>query len=343
LNIETSVYASSLTTIKLGGRIAYFVKAFSDSDIVEAINFANKKDLPYKVIGGGSNIIFPDEGYKGVVIKNCISDFNINKNGDEITITAGAGIELDKVVLWSIVNELSGMERLSWIPGTIGAAPVQNVSAYGQSISDVLLYLESIDIERNQVVRLSQEDCEFGYRDSIFKSNKKGNFIITRVILSFKIGVKHELDNVQISEVIEERFKEQKNSLMAIRHALFEIRASKGMVLDAVSNAFGTVGSFFINPEVDIEKINVLKEAYPDIVFFNTGEKYRIPAAWLIEKAGFERGLKFKNVGISPFHNLALITYSGSTTAQLLEFCKEIQLRVKEKFDIDLIPEPDIV
>lgn len=331
------------TTARIGGPARYFIEIETEEDVREAIAFAKEKNLPVKVIGGGSNILFPDEGFEGVVLKNYMGGFEYSFEGDKCIVSAEGGVIFDDLVQWTIVEGLCGIECLSWIPGTVGAAPVQNIGAYGQQVSDVIKEVYVVELETGRMDVLGRKDCRFGYRDSVFKREFYGKYMIMRVIFEFRKFESVQIGYKPLADFIFSRYEPSEVDLNTIRSAVFELRMKRGMVLGDEECNFGTVGSFFVNPEISEKRLNHLKEKYGDMPYYDVGGgSYRVPAAWLIEKSGFMKGYREGRVGISPRHTLALVSYGGSRR-ELLDLARKIQDAVRANFEIGLEIEPDLV
>jgi len=339
LDIEECVDIRGYCTLKVGGQFRYLIHITNALQLGEAYAFAQEKKLPIFVLGGGSNIVFQDGMLEKVVLKIEFSDFEILEETDSyIDIKSGAGEIWDTFVKRVVDMGLSGIEALSAIPGTVGATPVQNVGAYGQEVKDTILTTEVFDVENEVTKVLSNADCKFAYRDSIFKNEAKGKYIITAV--TFRLlkqmpttpnypGAKKYFDEKGIS----------KPTLVQIREAITEIRRTKLPNPKEIPN----VGSFFKNPIVLKEIAQKLQEANPNVTLFPVDELHtKVPAGWLIENAG----LKDKNFGpLSTYqHNALVLVNNGSATfADVLKVKDEIIQTVFEKFGIRLEMEPEVV
>lgn len=334
VNIRENVQLSDYTTMKIGGPARYFVEITDKEQLGEAVEFGKNQKLPIKVIGGGSNIIFSDKGYGGLIIHNALPGLTLQGQ----TLQIGSGIAWDAVVAKAVDVGLSGIEALSAIPGSAGATPVQNVGAYGQEISDTLLSLEAYDLEKDQLVTLKNEDCGFGYRDSTFKKQAKDRYIITSV--SLELGTK--VPQPPFYSGIEEYLKEHglEPSVQTIREAVIAIRAQKLPDPSVVPNN----GSFFHNPFVDEIKLAELLREYPDLPHYPTANpnENKLSAGWLIEQAGF----KDKDVcGLRTYKSHALVLTNPATKGwdELQCAIKTIRDAVKERFGIELTIEPEII
>lgn len=336
----------------IGGEVAHLVRIKTKEEIPEAVAFAKEKNLPFVVLGEGSNSVFRDATLNAVVLKIEIPGFEIVKENDDSTeIKIGAGENWDKVVERAVEMDLSGIEAMSAIPGTTGATPFQNVGAYGQEIKNVIETVEVYDVQNSSFTFLSNEECKFDYRDSIFRSSEKGRYIITSIILKLSKfpptmphypGVRHYFGITTPAGKAERPLlhKEGKTpTLREIRQAIIEIRANKLPDPKLIKNN----GSFFKNPIVENAVAEKLKEQFPNITIFPAGESMsKIPAGWLIEQAG----LKGKDFGeMKVYENNALVLVNkGNATFQDLENAKdEIIKTVQEKFGITLEPEPIFV
>ncbi len=327
------------------GQITTFgidVKAnvFSIKNTINLLDYFNTHTgEDYFVIGGGSNIILSPDVEKLNILKIEVKGVEIvDTNNTEVFVKIGSGENWDDVVKWSVDNNLSGIESLSAIPGTAGATPVQNVGAYGREIKDVFISLTAYDTLEKKLVTIKNEDCNFNYRNSIFKSTQKGRYIIIDIILKLSTlppaipeyaGVKKYFQNLNIVNP----------TLQQIRDAIIEIRWSK---LPHPED-WGNCGSFFENPIVEKSIYNKLKLDYPDMPSFEVNEDMvKIPAGWLVENAGL-KGVSFGNVGTYEKNALVLINLGGATYDDVLNAKNTIINTVKDKFGIELSSEPEFV
>lgn len=346
------VKLSQHTTIGLGGPADLFISCKNTDDIVYALKYAKQNDLPMQVFSGGSNIIFPDAGYKGMVIKADQRGIEFSENENLVFVKAKAGEVWDDVVKFCMEKGLAGIECLSGIPGSAGAVPVQNVGAYGQEIKDNFVSLKAIDRETLKEIVFNNEDCDFGYRQSRFKNEDKDRYIITEVLFGFTKDAEPEIKYPELQNYIKANYSIRPEDpvnmkLIMIRKAVLELRKKKSMLTDINDPNSRSCGSFFMNPVISREELDnfynllcdVNKEQIP---VYKTGDKFKIPAAWLVEKAGFRKGYIKGGAGISENHSLALINING-TAAELLEFASEIKNKVYELSGISLNIEPVIV
>ena len=314
----------------------YFVSPSNDKELTEALNFAKQNNIRTLLIGKGSNILFTSE-FDGITI--CLNSNEIiviNEDESSATIEASAGVEWDKLVEFTVQNGLWGIENLSLIPGTAGAAPIQNIGAYGTEISEHLIWVKGISSVNFTKHRLSNQKCEFGYRDSIFKHRLKNDFIVTSIALKLS-----KLPNPKLNyRPLKKIFANNKNvDQIAVREEIIKIRTEKLPDPDKLGNA----GSFFKNPVVSINKVKELKQKFPHLPVFEFGnQEYKIPAGWLIENAGM-KGYREGNVGVSNKQALVLINYGNATGKEVLELAGKIKNLILKKFNISLQTEVNIL
>lgn len=345
--VKENVNISEFTTIKLGGPARFFVNCISEDQIRFAINFAKEKSCKLEVISGGSNVVFPDAGFDGVVAKIDTKGIQFLEEDEHIVSEVMAGENWDDFVLSCIQQSLSGIECMSGIPGSVGATPVQNVGAYGQEVREVIQSVEVMDRESLERKMFLRSECNFSYRESRFKSAENNRYIITKVKFRFK---KNSAPNIKYAELISQierpgtgyHTANLKEKLFFIRDAVLKLRKSKSMIIDANDPDSKSCGSFFKNPVIGENKFNLLKDISPHVPNFKYGKEYKIPAAWLIEQSGYGKGYVKGGVGISKKHSLALINING-TTEELLGLANEIVKSVNEKFDIALEREPVVI
>jgi len=328
-----------LTTLKIGGDARYFVRAEAEEQVVDAVRFAEDRGLTLFVLGGGSNIVVSDAGFDGVVLQIGLKGRQLDYTGNDVSIAVGAGENWDELVEFCVSNDLAGLECLSGIPGFVGGTPIQNVGAYGQEVSESIMSVRCFDRESRKIVELSNDDCCFSYRTSIFNSTARDRYIVLVVTFSLTKGGEPKIAYKDIIDI----FAGQRPALKKVRDVVLQIRRSKSMVIDAADENRKSAGSFFKNPIVEAEKLRELKSLNAHVSFFAFGEKFKIPAAWLIENAGFCRGFAIGNAGISTNHTLALINRGGATAAEMIFLKDTIQQTVARKFGIDLQPEPVFV
>jgi UDP-N-acetylmuramate dehydrogenase len=340
LNLQKNIPLNQYSTMRLGGEARYLLDIKNQRQIPKAIQWAEKKSLPVIMIGGGSNIIFTDEGFNGLVLVNKIEGFKLEENDSGAVLVAGAGENWDSVVARTIEHGLSGIEQLSLIPGSTGATPIQNVGAYGREIAEVLISVEAYDTKKQEMVEVASEDCRFSYRNSRFKSEDKGRFFITSVKLSlsndpplppFYASLQAYLDEHGIRDYTSEN----------IRGAVIAVRQSKLPDPAKVANC----GSFFKNPVISLKQLDKLRDRYPGVKYWETGENsYKISAAWLLDQLGL-KGYHDSATGMAtwPRQPLVFVNEHAKDTDDLLEFSSTVAAKVKDKFTIVLEQEPELI
>ncbi|MAF59766.1 UDP-N-acetylenolpyruvoylglucosamine reductase [bacterium] len=330
MKIDRNVELGPLTTFKIGGPASYFVSVNNIEELREAFSFAEENNLSTFILGGGSNILVADEGFNGLVIHPVFC--GITFNGNEVS--AGAGESWDKLVLESVERGYYTLSNLSNIPGSVGAAPVQNIGAYGVSIGDFIENVEVFCPKEKKIKRVSNKDCKFSYRDSIFK-NSGNNLVITKV----KINLKENKPNLLYKDITN-YFKENKNPTpKELRDAVISIRCKKFPDIKET----GTAGSFFKNPIIKERKYIELKEKFPDLPCYKTdGKLVKIPIAYIIERLGF-KGKNDGAVGVYENHSLVLINNKNATFKDVNRLSKKIIQDVKEKTGIEIEKEVTFV
>jgi UDP-N-acetylmuramate dehydrogenase len=292
------------------------------------------------VLSGGSNILLTRDIEKPVVhIQLKGIEVIPGKDSDRALVRAQAGENWHEFVTWCLANDLGGLENLSLIPGQVGTSPMQNIGAYGVEIKDVFHELEALEIKSGSIVRFSAKDCRFGYRESIFKNELKGKFIILNVTFSLtKRNHKLVTDYGAIRSELAERGIE-KPTIMDISGVVIAIRQSK--LPDP--KELGNSGSFFKNPVIPKEQLESLKASYPDVPFYNIDSRYvKVPAGWLVEQSGF-KGKRFGDAGVHSKQALVLVNHGDATGREILNLSKRIQAEVLRRFGIELTTEVNII
>lgn len=293
---------------------------------------------PILILGGGSNLLFT-KNWQGTVLHNCIKGIDIDFiNNDEAIVKVGSGENWHQLVLHTLVLGLGGLENLSLIPGTVGAAPMQNIGAYGVEIKDVFYQLEALNLETLEIETFKLEDCLFGYRESIFKHEAKGKYFISSV--SFKLNKNANL-NTAYGAIDEElkRLKVKKPTHKDVSNAVVAIRQSK-LPDPAI---LGNAGSFFKNPAIAISAYKTLLNEYPEMPSYPLNDhEVKVPAGWLIEKMGW-KGKKIGETGSHKNQALVLVNYGQATGKEINQLAKEIIASIQEKFNISLSTEVNII
>ena len=336
MDVMTNISLKQYTTMKLGGEARYMATADSASDVVSLYRNARKENLPIFVLGGGSNVITHDEVFEGIVLLNKIKGFEVISETDETTgVKIGAGEVWDEVVEKAIGLGLQGIEAMSGIPGTAGAAPVQNVGAYGQEIADTLISLEAYDSKTDTIVTIFADECDFSYRNSIFRDKEKGRYCILNITLRLNKAEPKPPYYASLQRYIDENDIREVN-LSVIRVAVLNIRSEK--LPDPAE--LPSAGSFFKNALVEKWKLEELQKEYSDIPnYAMSGGRYKIPTGWLIDKAGL-RGYRSHGMRVYEKNALVLVNDSATGYDDLAAIREEIVQIVFDKFGIKIEQEP---
>ncbi|KAF3921019.1 hypothetical protein AA313_de0200269 [Arthrobotrys entomopaga] len=339
LHIRTDIPLKHHSSMRLGGYASHSAEIHTINDIPPAISYASQNDLPIITVGHGTNIIWRDSGFHGLLLVNKLLHYEEEYIDDEtVHVRIGGGEVWDTVVSRTVSSGLTGIEALSLIPGTAGATPVQNVGAYGQEISDVLVSLDAYDCSIRRFVPIDGEDCGFGYRTSRFKTFDKGRFIILMLTLKLKKGRISGLFHPTLKSYLDD------NGLGTtpenVRDAVIAIRQQK-LPDPAV---FPNCGSFFANPIVDKTVYEELKGLYTDIPSWRTNtDKVKISAAWLIEKVGYKGFRDSSGMGTWMKQPLVVVNYDAVRTEQMVEFTNMIRDKVRDEFGVLLEREPELL
>lgn len=338
--ILENVPLNTYSTMRLGGQAAFLSEASTRNDIVEGVAWSEERGLPLMVIGEGSNIIWDDDGFPGLVLVNKIEGVEVTGEfGASRYVTAGAGVHWDSFVAQTVEMGLTGIEFLSLIPGTVGATPIQNVGAYGAEVSQTIATIEAYDSTNKKFVTLRAGDCAFGYRTSRFKTTDKGRFLITSITFALEKAAPRAPFYAALQEYISVHSVTDITS-QAVRDAVIAIRSSKLPDPAVVANN----GSFFANPIISSDAFLELHDAFPEAPHWDVETGVKLSAAWLIEQAGFkdfhdpETGM-----GTWPNQPLVLVNEGAKTTAQLKVFKQKIIDAVHAKFSVTLEQEPELV
>ncbi len=345
MHIKENHSLAPFTTFRIGGPARWFVEAASEQEIVEAAEWARSRGVPLFVLGGGSNLLVADSGFPGLMLHVGLK--GIERNGELFRVAAGE--PWDNCVEQTLAVNCAGLECLAGIPGTVGGAPVQNVGAYGQEVASVIERVRAFDLETQEFTEFQNAECGFAYRHSRFNSTGRGRFVVTRVDYRLKPGGAPTLRYAELQRTMEtSRSTSGEPSLKEVAEAVRQIRRSKGMLLVDGDPDCRSAGSFFKNPVVTDELLQKIASqsvpprfpAGPDSE--NAG-RVKIPAAWLIEQAGFAKGYTMGNAGISSRHTLALINLGSATAAEILALANKIAAAVEARFGIRLEREPVLV
>jgi UDP-N-acetylmuramate dehydrogenase len=345
LHIRKNISLAPFTTFHVGGPARYFVEATSEADVLDAIRYGREHKLKLFVLGGGSNLVVSDEGWPGLILKIGIPGINVSNENGKATFTAGAGEDWDGLVERAVEADCAGIECMSGIPGTVGGTPVQNVGAYGQEVAETITSVRVVEVADLRSREMSNAECGFSYRTSIFNSSEKGRYIVTQVSYALTPGGAPRIEYADLKR----HFASGGNpSLKEVREAVRKIRANKAMLISENDPDSRSAGSFFKNPIISpseyerIAHLPACRDSKPPQYPAPDGQ-VKISAAWLVEHAGFAKGYSLGPVGISSKHSLAIVNRGGAKAAQILELKNKVQEGVMKRFGVQLHPEPVFV
>jgi UDP-N-acetylmuramate dehydrogenase len=334
LHFLEHVSLAPYTTFRIGGPARWFAQATSEADILEAVEFAHTHGLPLFVLGGGSNLLVSDEGFPGLVLQIALRGIEQAYHFFRVA----AGENWDEFVAYAVTENFAGIECLAGIPGTVGGTPVQNVGAYGQEVAETIEAVRVLDLNSLEVSDLSPRECRFSYRRSIFNSTERGRYIVTRVDYALK---KDGPPCVTYADLKKRFAGVAEPSLATVSEAVRSIRRQKGMLIVDGDSDCRSAGSFFKNPVVTASVHARIAEFAGGVPSYPSGEGFtKIPAAWLVEEAGFHKGYVFGHAGISSRHTLALVNRGEAKASDILALRDRIVAAVEQKFSIRLEPEP---
>jgi len=339
---------ADLTTLRVGGPAARFVETTTEAEFIDAIRMADDAGEPLLVVGGGSNLLVSDAGFDGLVLRDARTDVRVQDDGfcGGVSVTATAGMPWDDVVARSVSEGWVGLEALSGIPGSAGAAPVQNIGAYGAELADTLATVRVWDRELAKVRTLMLIELGFGYRTSLLKKSLAApygptpRYVVLDVTVQMRFGTRSgPVRYAQLANALGVA-EGATASVSEVRSAVLELRTAKGMVLDAADHDTWSAGSFFTNPVVGDGDVPDGAPRYPA-----AGGLVKTSSAWLIEHAGIPKGfaLPGSRAAISSKHTLALTNRGGATAAEVLDLARHVHTAVRERYGIDLAPEPVLV
>jgi UDP-N-acetylmuramate dehydrogenase len=346
---QENIPLAPLTTLQVGGRARYFMDAHSEHEVSEAVAFALARKLSLFVLGGGSNLLVSDSGWPGLVLKVSLAGVEFEGDRQKMLFHAGAGENWDSLVALAVSKNCGGIECLSGIPGTVGGTPVQNVGAYGQEVSQTITRVHALEIATGKLMDLTNGDCGFSYRSSIFNGTRRNEFIVLEVSYRLCRSAEPKTEYVDVKNFFAATNVE-KPSLQQVRDAVRSIRQSKAMLLVEGDEDCRSAGSFFKNPIVsaaEADRIQALAEQrapgkmmprYPV-----ADGQVKLAAAWLVEQSGFSKGYTLGPVGISRKHSLAIVNRGGATAKDILALKDEIEKKVFDIWGVTLQPEPVLV
>jgi UDP-N-acetylmuramate dehydrogenase len=338
--IDRDRQLAPFTTLGTGGPALRFVRVSARLSLVSALLALREEKLPVLVLGGGSNLVVSDRGVRASVIAMNTRGLEWRPDGESVLVSAQAGEPWDAFVAETVARDLTGLECLSGIPGHVGATPIQNVGAYGQEVSEAIEFLSVLDTLTGEELTVSKAECEFGYRDSFWKRAQRGRYIVLDVTFRLFKGRAPELRYEELRRTLG---SEPSPSLSRVREAVLALRKTKSMVVDPNDENRRSCGSFFVNPFVSGQELEWIAQASQKTPphFAEGPDRFKVPAAWLIEQSGLARGSRQGPVGLSTRHTLALVAHSGATSADIVRFAHGVRSRVEEKFRVRLRPEPE--
>lgn len=345
--VRSEVPLAPMTTLELGGAARHLVEIETADGAREAVRWARSEGLELAVLGGGSNVVIADRGFDGLVLRIARRGVEVRREDRGVLVTAAAGEPWDELVALTVSEDLAGIECLAGIPGAAGATPIQNVGAYGQEVASVIEGVRVLDLESLEERTLPPEACGFGYRTSCFRE-RPGRFLVLAVSYRLAPGGTPTVAYDELRRAL--AASGAAPPLAEVQEAVLALRRAKSMVIDPDDPNRRSAGSFFVNPvvnsgalaelELRARRAGVLGEAGSVPSHPAGGGLFKLPAGWLIERAGFARGLRRGPVGISTKHALALVHHGGGTAGELVALAREIRDGVRKLFGITLEPEP---
>lgn len=348
MKLQSNIPLAPLTTLGVGGPARYFTEAESEDDAIEALAFAAGKGLPLFVLGGGSNLVISDHGWPGLALKISLNGIEKQTENDHLIFHVAAGENWDNFVAHTVAENFAGLECMSGIPGTVGGTPVQNVGAYGQEISQTITNVRVLDRTTGAILDLSNQQCQFGYRSSIFNTQLRDRYIVLRVSYRLKKNGPPILRYADLQKFF--AGAQTPHTLLQVREAVMKIRQSKAMLLVPGDEDCHSAGSFFKNPIVtraETARIQALANQHApgsNVPVYESGDgRVKLAAAWLVEQSGFSKGFTRGSVAISRKHALAIVNRGGATAEDVTALKNEIQQRVLDLWGVRLEPEPVFV
>ena len=348
--VEENKPLAPFTTFQIGGPARWFTVATNEEQVVEAAHWARDKKVPLFVLGGGSNLLISETGFDGLVLHIGLSGIEVSRaanSSEQAVYRVAAGEDWDAFVERTVRDGCAGIECLAGIPGTVGGTPVQNVGAYGQEVASTIEGVRAFDLEQRIFVDFKAPDCGFAYRRSRFNTTDRGRYVVTRV--DYRL-TQNGAPTLRYAELQKTFAVGAKPALQEVADAVRRIRCSKGMLLEEGQPDCRSAGSFFKNPIVSEEHVAQIAASggkQPPRFPAGPGPDYagriKIPAAWLIEQAGFAKGLAMGAAGISTLHTLALVNLGGATARDILALAEHIRSAVASRFGIQLEMEPVLV
>lgn len=339
MEIQKNISLKPFNTFGIDVVAKQFVEVTKVDDVKALVKKGVFKDNSFFILGGGSNVLFSKD-YDGIVVKNSLKGIEtFQGNNNEVIVKAGGGEKWEDLVYSCVDKGLGGIENLCLIPGTVGAAPIQNIGAYGVELKDVFHALEALDLETGEIKEFNKNHCRFGYRDSIFKHENKGKYIIISVSLLLEKDAEPNTSYGAIQAELERLGLADESNIRSVCDAVASIRRSKLPDPELIGNA----GSFFKNPVLRTHKFEMIKTKYPDVPFYQSGaDLFKIPAGWLIEQCGW-KGKQKGNAAVHDKQALVIVNLGDASGKDVLDLAAEIRASVKDKFDIELEMEVNMI
>ena len=330
---------SERTTFEVGGPARYYLEVKTVAELRAALAWAESRGVVVEILGGGSNVVIADRGLDALVVRVAIGGI-VPDDATAGTVEVGAGVRWDDFARWAVERDLAGVECLAGIPGDVGAAPLQNVGAYGQEVGTCIEAVHCVRRSDGEAITLTAAECEFGYRDSVFKRDAAGRYVVVGVRFRLQSGGAPTIAYAELERAL----GADAQDLARVRQTVLTLRRAKSMVLDPDDENRRSAGSFFVNPTVSRDEADgVAARTSARMPRFESGDRVKIPAAWLIEQSGLVRGTRRGRVGLSSKHCLALVNHGGASASELLGFAGEVRARVRDTFGIALSPEPRLL
>lgn len=344
MKLQEDVPLAPLTTLGVGGHARFYCEARTESELEEALAWARQRRVPLSLLGGGSNVVVADAGFDGLVIRVALRGIKTSALDDRVRVCAMAGESWDDFVSGQVALDRQGLECLTGIPGLVGATPIQNVGAYGQEVAQTIVQVHALHVATGEARTFSSAECEFAYRDSAFKRNLPGEFVVTQVEFELVPGGRPLIRYGELSKALEAEGQDEPISLTRVAATVRALRANKSMVLVPGAENSRSCGSFFVNPVVPLETLSRIQASVDsgDVPHYPEPDgRVKLPAAWLIEQSGLKKGHREGRVGLSTRHTLALVCYEDATASDVVAFAARVRATVEKRFAVRLVPEPN--
>ncbi len=332
MNISEHVPLAPMTTFRIGGTARYFARVSDERELSRVLSFARERNLPLFVLGGGSNVLVADDGFPGLVVRVEIPGVVYGGSAARVRVSCGAGVSWDGLVADTVHRGLHGFENLSGIPGSVGAAPVQNIGAYGVELESLVARIDTVDVETGELRSFVPDECAFGYRDSFFKGSVGKRYVITRVHFNLSTGSTCDTSYRDLAEYFCQPGAPEITP-SSVRGAVLRIRAGKFPDLSQV----GTAGSFFKNPVLSQADFDVLRERFPGVPGYAvSGGRVKVPLAWILDHILALRGTRTGDVGAHTTQPIVIVNYGRATARDVDAFAEDVRARVRAACGIDV-------